>query len=229
MSEKQFDRLGENYYNIKGGHVHLYYTKQKVAILKKIIKPDFSVLDVGCGVGQHAKLLIEGESCKQIYGMDYSRQMVKSANKNMGRQFALRADALAIPFKDSSFDVVYTSNLLHHLIEREKVKSAVQQMARVSKKYLIIFEFNSQNPFCKYFLFKICPYDTGNERIPTKKEIIQIAKDTRLVIHKIIHKSFMPMFTPKSLMPLFSKIERILEKVIPWISVGMVYVLEKHE
>ncbi|MCK4499993.1 class I SAM-dependent methyltransferase [Candidatus Babeliales bacterium] len=226
MNKTQFDRLGEDYYNIKGGHVHLYYTEQKVKLLEKFVKPGYSVLDVGCGVGVHARLLKENTNCN-IYGIDYSKEMVRSANKNLGGSFMIKGDATKIPFKDSSFDVVYTVNLLHHLIKHKAIEHAIVEMARVSKKYIIIFEFNSKNPFCKYILFKVCPYDTGDERIPSKKEITQIAYEDGLVVKEVIHKSFMPMFCPKSLMPFFSRGERILERVIPWVSVGMVYIIQK--
>jgi len=227
MSEKQFDELGEDYYNIKGGHVHLYYTEQKVEILKNYVGIDSRCLDVGCGVGLHSKMLQEKKNC-YVYGIDISESMVKSANKNLGGGFIALGSVTNIPYRDSTFDVVYTVNVLHHLIDHNIIARAIEEMARVSKKYVIIFEFNSKNPFCRYILFKICPYDTGNERIPSKGEIVKIAKERGLSIKEIKYKSFMPMFCPKMLMPVFSRLEDILENIIPWMSVGMVYILEKN-
>ena len=227
MIENQFDKLGDDYFNIKGGHVHIHYAKRKAETIKRYLAPDFSVLDVGCGVGEHSRLL--KNDCKRIYGIDLSLEMVKSANNNLGGTFAMRGDATKLPFRDSSFDVIYTSNTLHHIKELDRIRDAISEMARVTKKYIVIFEFNSKNPFCKYLLFKLCPYDTGDERIPSKKEVIKIAKESGLCVVEIIQQSFMPMYCPKCLMPLFSRIEIILERIIPQISVGMVYILEKRE
>jgi ubiquinone/menaquinone biosynthesis C-methylase UbiE len=227
MSEKQFDEIGDDYYNIKGGHVHLYYTEQKVEILKNYVDVDSKCLDVGCGVGLHSKMLREEKSCC-VYGIDLSQNMVKSANKNIEGPFAVLGSATKIPYRDSSFDVVYTVNVLHHLIDHAIIASAIEEMARVSKRYVVIFEFNSKNPFCRYILFKFCPYDSGNERIPSKGEVINIAKKNGLSIKEVKYKSFMPMFCPRIFMPFFSRLEGILEYIIPWMSVGIIYVLEKN-
>lgn len=224
MATNQFDELGDEYFNISGGHVHLYYAEKKAEIVNKYLADDFLVLDVGCGAGEHAKLV--RENCKNICGIDLSLEMVKSANKNVGETFASLGDATRLPFKDSSFDVAYTSNTLHHIKDFNSIKNTISELARVSKKYIIIFEFNSMNPFCKYLLFKLCPYDTGDERIPTKKEMKIISEELGLSDITIMHKSFMPMFCPKYLMPFFSHVERILETMVPAISVGMVYIIK---
>lgn len=48
-----------------------------------------------------------------------------------------------IPFKDNSFDLVFEANVLHHL---DKDKKAVEEMIRVSSKYIIIVEPNRYHP-----------------------------------------------------------------------------------
>ncbi len=116
------------------------------------------------------------------------------------------------------FDVVYTVNVLHHLIEHNTIAKAITEMARVSKKYVIIFEFNSKNPFCRYISFKVCPYDSGNERIPSKREIIDIANEINISVKEVRYKSFMPILCLKALMMFFIKLEALLEKIIPWMS-----------
>jgi len=224
MATSQFDELGDEYFNISGGHVHLYYAEKKAEIVNNYLTDNFLVLDVGCGAGEHAKL-VRGK-CKNICGIDLSLEMVKSANKNVDVTFASPGDATRLPFKDSSFDIAYTSNTLHHIKDLTSIKNTISELARVANKYIIIFEFNSMNPFCKYLLFKLCPYDTGDERIPTKKEMKTIFEDLGLSDVNIIHNSFMPMFCPKFLMPFFCYVERILEKIIPAISVGIVYIIK---
>jgi ubiquinone/menaquinone biosynthesis C-methylase UbiE len=226
MSESQFDRIGGNYYEVRGGHVHRYYTEQKVKVLKEFVVDRDECLDVGCGVGLHANLLMELTGCR-VMGLDYSQTMATSANKNLGQGFAVTASATDIPFKDGAFDVSYTINVTHHLINPEAVEKALVEMARVSRSKVFVFEFNPLNPFCKYILFHICPYDTGVERIPSRKEMVAVAKKAGLTIREIRHMSYMPILCPRFLIQPISKIEPVLEKLFPWFTVGIVYILEK--
>jgi ubiquinone/menaquinone biosynthesis C-methylase UbiE len=226
MSKNQFDELGEGYYDIRGGHVHRYYTDQKVKVLKSYVSSGDSCLDVGCGVGLHSKLLKDEAGCV-VHGIDVSQSMVDSANKNLGEGFAIRASAIEIPYRDNSVDVSYTVNVTHHLIRPEAVEKAIAEMARVSRKKVLIFEFNPLNPFCRYLLFKVCPYDNGDERIPSRKEMVEAARMAGLKTNKIRHMSFMPLLCPRFLMGPISRIEPLMEKTIPWMSVGMVYILDK--
>lgn len=223
-NKNQFDGLGEDYFNIPGGHVYLYYARRKVELLSHMVDTNFSVLDVGCGAGEHAKLL--KKFCNTVYGVDASTNMVKASNNNFGCGFAVKADSAYLPFRDSSFDLVYTSSLLHHVKDSVRIDRTISEMVRVSKKTICILEFNSFNPFVKYLLFKLCPYDAGDERIPSKKEVIESLRNNNLKTIDVRHVFFMPMYAPKFLMPVFSKIESIFEKIIPIFSVEILYISE---
>lgn len=220
----QFDELGENYFNVPGGHVYLYYAKRKVKLLSGLINTNSAVLDVGCGAGEHAKLL--EKFCKAVSGVDASQNMIKAAKNNFGNGFAIRADAAHLPFKNSSFDLVYTSSLLHHIKDPLLVDKTISEMARVSKKNICVIEFNTFNPFVRYLLFKLCPYDAGDERIPSKKEVIKSLRGKNLKTIDVRHIFFMPMHIPKFLLPFFSKIETFFEKIIPFFSVEILYIFE---
>jgi ubiquinone/menaquinone biosynthesis C-methylase UbiE len=62
--------------------------------------------------------------------MDFSQFMLFSNTCQIKAQWS----ALELPFNDKSFDVVFCSNLLHHLAAP---LIAVKEMARVSKSYVI--------------------------------------------------------------------------------------------
>lgn len=55
----------------------------------------------------------------------------------------VQGDAIRLPFPDRTFDVVTFWEVLHHL---DDVAAAVREGARVSRKYLIVFEPNPMNP-----------------------------------------------------------------------------------
>ncbi|VVB95771.1 Ubiquinone/menaquinone biosynthesis C-methyltransferase UbiE [uncultured archaeon] len=227
QNKNQFDELGEDYFNIPGGHVYLYYARRKVELLSHLIDANFSVLDVGCGAGEHAKLL--EKHCKAVSGVDASENMIKAANNNFINGFAVKADSSHLPFKNSSFDMVFTSSLLHHVNDPLLVNKTICEMARVSKKTVCILEFNSFNPFVKYLLFKLCPYDAGDERIPPKKEVVRSMVNNSLKITNVKHIFFMPMYMPKFLIPIFSRMEIFLEKIIPFLSIEILYISEHQE
>ncbi|MDD1772050.1 MAG: class I SAM-dependent methyltransferase [Methanomassiliicoccales archaeon] len=88
-----------------------------------------TALDVGCGPGLVMDLL---SPLMDITGTDIDPMMVRKA-KGRGLN-VVQGDAMALPFDDRSFDIVYCSFTL--LWVRDPAK-AVEEMARVSRRYVI--------------------------------------------------------------------------------------------
>lgn len=86
-------------------------------------------LDVGCGTGLVMEVLGE---LFDVEGIDIDPAMVEEC-KSTGLK-ASTADALSLPFEDSSFDIVYCSFLL--LWVKDPVK-AVSEMKRVSRRWVL--------------------------------------------------------------------------------------------
>ncbi len=90
------------------------------------------LLDLGCGAGENSVYFAKkGANC---VAADYSQGMVevalKLAEKNGVKIDGCTVNAMEMDFPDNSFDIVYASNLLHHLPEPEK---AIREMHRVLK------------------------------------------------------------------------------------------------
>lgn len=90
------------------------------------------LLDLGCGAGENSVYFAtKGAHCMAT---DYSPGMVEVAlqlaNKNGVKVAGQVANAMALDFPDNSFDIVYASNLLHHLPEP---KACIKEMHRVLK------------------------------------------------------------------------------------------------
>lgn len=91
-----------------------------------------SVLDVGCAKGfmmHDFAELIPGVTVK---GVDISQYAIENAMEDM-RPHVQVADALALPFPDSSFDVVISINTIHNL-DRDGCAQALREIERVSRK-----------------------------------------------------------------------------------------------
>jgi ubiquinone/menaquinone biosynthesis C-methylase UbiE len=90
------------------------------------------LLDLGCGAGENSVYFAtQGAHC---VAADYSPGMVEVALKlAQANQVAVEGrviNAMAIDIPDNTFDIVYASNLLHHIPEP---KSALKEMHRVLK------------------------------------------------------------------------------------------------
>jgi SAM-dependent methyltransferase len=93
------------------------------------------VLDVGCGSGSMSRLIARSFPHAEVVGVDLREQYVdfaKARSRDEGiRNVTFRGgDAVALPFADASFDVVWTKYLLQWLKEP---KSAVAELKRVAK------------------------------------------------------------------------------------------------
>lgn len=106
---------------------------------------EMTLLDVGCGNGFFTFYF---EPIYNTYGLDYSEFML--ATNPCTKKIC--ASATHLPFAENSFDIVFCSNLLHHL---EEPIDAVREMRRVSRKYVILSEPNRNNALMFMFgLFK---------------------------------------------------------------------------
>jgi len=112
------------------------FPEAKVQLLDRL-EPEHasSAIDVGCGYGadviELAKRLRPGG---RAVGVDLSETMITEARRRtagIGPDVSLQvADALALPFEDSTFDISRTETVLQHLADPAH---AVSEMVRVTR------------------------------------------------------------------------------------------------
>ncbi len=154
LKEKYFWETVEKTGEIKRPANHpvvKFFSVQRIEYMKKFVDFDSiqSALDVGCGTGfssAHFPKTIK------ITGLDFSMRNLRINPL----QAKIQGSGYILPFSSNSFDLVYTWDFLHHLEDPEK---AVEEMARVTKKYLVLFEPNRNNPIM--FLYGL---ENKNER-----------------------------------------------------------------
>lgn len=95
-----------------------------------------TTLDVGAGNGFSTAYAPEGFDAVACDGS------MRYLGQHPGKKKVL-VDALELPFGDNSFDLTYCWELLHHV---ERPHEALAEMARVSKKWVMLFEPNPLNP-----------------------------------------------------------------------------------
>jgi ubiquinone/menaquinone biosynthesis C-methylase UbiE len=109
-----------------------------------------SVLDVGCGSGNH--LLLASRFGMDITGIDASPYMLSLARNRLGDKCELKkAKAEDIPYEDNEFDLVFLINTLEFL---DDPFSVLEEAGRVAKRGVFIVIFNSISRYCRWK--KIC-------------------------------------------------------------------------
>lgn len=98
--------------------------KSKLKGFCDILLPGAKILDVGCGPGNAAKLLIESNKDFEILGIDLSAEMINRARANVvsPKVNFLVGDIRDLNLNDEVYDAVILSFCLPHLLNEEAQK-----------------------------------------------------------------------------------------------------------
>jgi SAM-dependent methyltransferase len=75
------------------------------------------VLEVGCGTGNYLEA-IAGASDARVFGIDPSSAMLAQLHERMPDAEATVGRAESLPFPDRSLDLIYSVDVMHHVVER---------------------------------------------------------------------------------------------------------------
>lgn len=92
-----------------------------------------TVLECGCGEG--TKLSEISKKSKKAYGVDFSSKAIKMAKISYPKINFKQGNIENLPYKDESFDFVYTAFVLEHL---ENPELTIKDIVRVTKKGMYI-------------------------------------------------------------------------------------------
>ncbi len=132
LSTKELDLLYTNNFGISRSRLN----KEFLGKLK--FK---NILEVGCNVGNQLALL-QGQGFNNLYGIEVFPKAVEIAKTHTKGINIINGSAFDIPFKDKYFDLVFTSGVLIHINPKD-VKRAMNEIYRVSKKYIWGYEYYS--------------------------------------------------------------------------------------
>lgn len=154
-----------------------------------------SAVDVGSGNGYFSYYL---SKYFDISCLDYSHNILSICPIEK----KVQASATEMPFRDSSFDVVFCANILHHVQEPSEV---IEEMLRVSSRYIVIIEPNRYNPF-----MLLLAYLSKADRSITKfssKYLLDLVKGHVEIISAETSGFILPNKTPPFMVPLMRVIE----------------------
>lgn len=97
------------------------------------------VLEVGSNIGIQL-MLLQKMGFKNLYGIEINNYAVECSKANTRGINIIQGSAFDIPFKDSYFDLVFTSGLLIHIAPSD-IQEVLKEIYRCSNKYIWGFEY----------------------------------------------------------------------------------------
>jgi ubiquinone/menaquinone biosynthesis C-methylase UbiE len=203
-----FDEIAAAYDASIPRHVMEHLSARRVEMATSLVRKG-RVLDVGCGTGSFLDAL---PAHYDTVGVDVSLGMLEHAERKGIEVVQSGADKM--PFDDCSFDLVTTIAVLHHLIDRDVVRAALQEMVRVVRPggAIIVWDHNPLNPYWRILMAKV-PQDQGDERLVPARFILRALRQTGMQELSLRRMTFTPDFTPPSALSLVSRVEGVLERI----------------
>ena len=171
-----------------------------------------TVLDIGCGNGIYSYYF--AQLCGSVTGIDSSENML-SENPCAN---VVQGDASCLPFEENSFDVAFEANLLHHVADRAKV---VREMARVSRRWVILIEPNRYNPLMLAFAL-VVPAERGLLTSTRQSNFTLLTEAGLTPVSSITTGMISQNNTPQSLLPILKLFDREI-----WYGEYVVWIAEK--
>ena len=190
--------------------------KEEKIFLNKNIPIGSKVLEVGCGDGRSLYDVVK--ISKELVGIDHDKKAVKDARKNFKNYKNVKiilADAINLPFKESSFDFVICMGSFTNFADK-KLKSLSEMKRIVKKEGKIIISAYSE--------------DALPERLKAYKQVgvlpKEVKEDGTAIFSEEIGDDISEQFSKKQLEEIFKKTNLKIEE-IKKVGIGYICKLSK--
>jgi len=161
------------------------------------------VLEVGCGARPSYSI-----DNIDFYGADITPDLIRNFKENYLSATLIICDVKFLPFKSSTFHLIVSNDLLHHLVGYnpskciDNIKKSISEMNMIlyPKDFILIKEYLSRNYlytlimyyftlFCAKYNIEINSLDIYSKVIIyplTKKKLISLLKENKFQIKEII-------------------------------------------
>ena len=116
----------------------------EIRLLKEKIqlKRGARVLEVGCGRGAGARLILKSFRPAMLCALDLDLQMVQKAraylSPNEGKRVSLYVgDVFRLPFKDGALDAVFGFGVLHHVPDWRGAAAEIARVLKIGGTYFV--------------------------------------------------------------------------------------------
>ena len=102
-----------------------------------------SALEVGCNVGGNLRWIAEAIGAENTAGVDINAKAVEILREELPGVRAEHASALALPFADGEFDLVFTTGVLIHQ-DPADLEGVMGEIVRCSSRYVLCGEYYAE-------------------------------------------------------------------------------------
>ena len=194
-----------------------YFAEYKVKEMRSFFKSKktpHKILDFGCGVGKNSVLMKKYFPESQVYGIDISQDSIDMANEKKVVDCKFKVyDGENIEFENDFFDVIFISNVFHHIVHNKHLEILEMLKSKLSYSgYIFIFEHNTMNPLTLKIVNE-CEFDRDAKLLHFwyTKNIFTFSGFKDIKCYFIL---FIPPFLKKIL---------FLEKFLRWLPFGGQY------
>lgn len=106
--------------------------------------PVASILEAGCNIGNKLAIL-NSLGYRNLTGVEPQQYAINRGEKLYPFITYKQGTIFELPFPDSQFDLVFTSDVLIHISPKYLTK-ALKEIVRVSRRFVLGFEFYSDKP-----------------------------------------------------------------------------------
>jgi len=128
------------------------------------------ILEVGSGTGFWLNIL--SQTGRTMFGLDYSMGMLEQAKRQSASLKLARGTATGLPYRDRSFDLVYSVDALHHFGDQ---RTFVSEAFRVLKAggVLAVIGFDPHAATTRWYIYDYFDhvYDNDLRRYPSRAAI----------------------------------------------------------
>ncbi len=138
--------------------VRVFFQKREISEWLRLVGPQQvdCALEIGCGLGKGARLLVEKMGFKRVVAFDLEHSLVRRAKRALPSDLAGKiayhvGNAEDLPFEDSSFDAVVNFGIIHHVLDWRR---CIREIGRVTKPGGIFYFEEIYPPLYANFLLK---------------------------------------------------------------------------
>ena len=180
--------------------VHPWFIQLRTIIRESFesvgVRPEWHVLDVGCGTGGTMKSL--AGTCR-FTGLDASPLAAEMAERISGAKVVV-ADATRMPFADQTFDAVIASHILEHIDDDGAAVAGIRRVLKPGGPLVVLVP-------CHQFMYNHHDRALHHVRRYSRRDFIELLEQNGFTPQKIIWTNPI-MYPPAAAARIVSRILR---------------------